>query len=79
MFCYLLRSYNLNEEYINLCILIYESGYSTLDFIEWLKQTTLLSEINKNEVIMYFHKIKSELRNEKLLLFTLFTLMKQTI
>ena len=68
-----------NEEYINLCISIYENGYSTLDFIEWLKQTTLLSEINKNEVIMYFHKIKSEFRNEKLLLFTLFTLIKQNI
>jgi len=68
-----------NEEYIKLCILIYENGYSSLDFIEWLKQTSLFSEEKKNEIIMYFHKIKSEFRNEKLLLFTLLTLMKQPI
>jgi hypothetical protein len=38
-----------------------------------------LSEKNRNEVIMYFHKIKSEYRNEKLLLFTLFNLIKDNI
>ena len=43
------------------------------------KKTSLLSDINRNEVIMYFHKIKSEYRNEKLLIFTLLNLMKENI
>ena len=34
------------------------------------KETSILSEIQKYEVIMYFHKIKAEYRNEKLLIFT---------
>lgn len=68
-----------NDDYIKLAIHIYENGYSTIDLIEWIKQSSLLSEKNRNEVIMYFHKIKSEYRNEKLLLFTLFNLIKDNI
>ena len=68
-----------NKEYINLSIDIYENGYSAIDLIEWIKKTSLLSDINRNEVIMYFHKIKSEYRNEKLLIFTLLNLMKENI
>ena len=68
-----------NKEFINLSIQIYENGYSAIDLIQWIKQTCLLTDILKNEVIMYFHKIKSEYRNEKLLLFTIFNLIKKHI
>ena len=68
-----------NEEYILLSNEIYENGYSTIDFIDYLKQTNILSDSIKNEAIMYFHKIKSEYRNEKLLLFTILNWIKNQI
>ena len=68
-----------NQEYIEISIKIYENGYSAIDLIEWIKQTLSISEINKNEVVMYFHKIKSEYRNEKILLFTLLNLIKRNL
>ena len=68
-----------NQEYILLSNEIYENGYSTIDFIEYLKQTNILSDSIKNEAIMYFHKIKSEYRNEKLLLFTILNWIKNHI
>lgn len=60
------------EEFIEICNKMYENGYSCIDYINWLKQSTLVSEIKKSEIVMYFHKIKSEYRNEKLLLLSVF-------
>ena len=68
-----------NQEYILLSNEIYENGYSTIDFIDYLKQTNIISDTIKNEAIMYFHKIKSEYRNEKLLLFTILNWIKNHI
>lgn len=64
-------------QWIELCTIIYENGYSAIDFIDWLKQSTLMDNIHKSETIMYFHKIKSEYRNEKLLLLCIFTFLEQ--
>jgi len=55
---------------------IYENGYSAIDFINWIKQDNMLSKIQCCDIVMYFHKIKSEYRNEKLLLLTIFTFLK---
>ena len=59
-------------QWVQITTTIYEKGLSSLDLIQWIKKTTILTDIQKYEVIMYFHKIKAEYRNEKLLMFTLF-------
>ena len=67
------------EEWIQLANTIYENGYSTIDFINWIKQHTFFTQLQISEVVMYFHKIKSEYRSEKLLLFTIFIFLKNII
>ena len=49
---------------------LYDSGFSCLDLIEWVKQSdhSIMSEKEKAVVVIVFHKIKSEYRCEKLLL-----------
>lgn len=49
----------------NLSVEIYEKGYSSLNIIEWLRTQKIN---NKEEIILFFHKIKSEYRCEKLLI-----------
>ena len=66
------------KEYIELCDTIYENGYSCIDFINWIKKSPL-DEIKKSEIVMYFHKIKSEYRNEKLLMLCVFMYMKSLL
>jgi len=46
----------------------YQEGLSCFDFIEWVKETTKLDNLKKNEIIVCFNTIKSEFRSEKLLL-----------
>ena len=58
-------------QWVQISNTIYEKGYSCIETINWIKETPILSEIQKYEVIMYFHKIKAEYRNEKLLIFTI--------
>ena len=55
---------------------LYEKGYSTLDIIEWLRNILPENDVNismvhKTEIIFFFHKIKSEYRCEKILMFYL--------
>lgn len=64
------------NQYIELCNNIYENGYSCIDFINWLKEITLIDDMKKSEIIMYFHKLKSEYRNEKLLMLSIFIFLK---
>ena len=64
-------------EWLKMANILYENGYSGIDFIEWLKQSDLISNADTFEIVMYFHKIKSEYRNEKLLLFTIFLFLKK--
>jgi len=64
-------------EWMKMANTLYENGYSGIDFIKWLKQSDLICNADTFETVMYFHKIKSEYRNEKLLLFTLFIFLKK--
>ena len=50
----------------------YEEGLSSLDFIEWVKQTGSLEKMQQMELNIEFHKIRYEYKCEKLLLFTMF-------
>jgi DNA polymerase III delta prime subunit len=58
--------------FVNLAKKIYEKGYSCLDFIQWVKWTPTISEIDKSTTYMCFDKIKLEFRCEKLLLLYIF-------
>lgn len=58
--------------FVNLAKRFYEKGYSCLDFIQWIKQTSIISEIDKSTTCMCFDKIKLEFRCEKLLLLYIF-------
>ena len=48
--------------------IFYQEGLSCYDFIEWVKYTSTIVDSKKNEVSICFNTIKSEFRNEKLLL-----------
>jgi len=58
--------------FVNLVTEIYEKGFSSLDVMRWLeKQSPLDKEVLASTHIC-FHKIKSEYRSEKMLMFYLF-------
>jgi DNA polymerase III delta prime subunit len=48
---------------------IYEQGLSCIDMMNWLENQTQFTEKEKSVFFVCFHKIKSEFRCEKLLLF----------
>lgn len=52
-------------EWINIIECFYENGISALDIIDYLEEFQLLT----NEMLLDFHKIKGNYRNEKLLMF----------
>lgn len=54
---------------LNICTSIYENGYSCLDLMYFVNRSTFWTEFHKSNILMCFHKIKSEFRCEKLLLF----------
>lgn len=68
-----------SKEWLDIANSIYEEGLSCLDFIAYIKETSLLNNIQISEIVMRFHKIKSEYRNEKLLLFSLFIYLDNII
>jgi hypothetical protein len=55
-------------EWVEIITDSYEEGYSCIDLVKWIKITPLLSDKNRSIIVMYFHKIKAEYRNEKLLM-----------
>jgi len=59
------KTYN---EWVNIIAAAYEEGLSCMDFVEWIKSTPLLTDKQRATIVMYFHKIKPEYRNEKLLM-----------
>ena len=59
---------NNHSELMDFSDKFYQEGLSCLDFIEWVKYTDTLSDMKKNEITICFNTIKSEFRNEKLLL-----------
>lgn len=60
-------------EWVHIANEIYERGFSCIDLIQWLKYHSSLLPQPRSEVIMYFHKVKYEYRNEKLLMLSLFS------
>jgi DNA polymerase III delta prime subunit len=58
--------YTLNE-LVDLCIKLYENGYSCLDVINYIKSSSL-DENKIYEFMVIFNKIKKDFRNEKLLM-----------
>jgi len=65
---------NINKtpaEWINIVDFFYENGISALDIIEYLEENKLIT----NEMLLDFHKIKGNYRNEKLLMFRILWLI----
>ena len=63
----------MNHQYfVRLANDMYENGLSCLDLIEYITEYETLDELEKTKIIIYFEKIKSQYRNECLLIFTLF-------
>ena len=60
---------------VQLATKIYEAGFSCLDLIAWVNQTTHWTDMEKADATLHFQKIKSEFRCEKLLLFTMLTML----
>lgn len=50
---------------------IYENGYSCLDIVNAIKNDNTMAQLKRSSVEVYYSKIKSELRSEKLLLFSI--------
>jgi hypothetical protein len=61
-----------HKDMVELATEFYEKGISCLDLIKWIENTKDMNELNKCDVLMYFDKIKSEYRCEKLLLLCIF-------
>jgi Cdc6-like AAA superfamily ATPase len=57
---------------IDYASFFYENGLSCLDIIKWLEQTELIDSLRKYDILLYFNKIKSEYRCEKLLMLCVF-------
>jgi hypothetical protein len=57
-----------HKDLVNLVSELYESGYSCLDIIEWIKNHADILEKEKSGIVLVFYKIKSEYRCEKLLM-----------
>ena len=51
-----------------LVSIMYENGISSIDFIQWIKQTNLWTDLEKSNICMCYSKIKPEFRSEKLLM-----------
>ena len=64
---------NINYiELIDLSSTLYEKGYSGLDIMKYIEHHKEIDELRKYQMLITFHKIKKEFRNEKL--FMLFVL-----
>tara|TARA_Y100000389_G_scaffold202438_1_gene247709 strand:- start:1433 stop:2227 length:795 start_codon:yes stop_codon:yes gene_type:complete len=48
---------------------IYNKGYNILDLFYYLEQNNNIDDEKKYNILMYFDKIKSQFRNEKLIMF----------
>jgi DNA polymerase III delta prime subunit len=66
------------NEWLDIITNAYEAGYSCIDLIQWIKLTRLLSDSRRSDVVMYFHKIKAEYRNEKLLMLCILDYMQNS-
>ena len=53
---------------------LYEKGYNGMDIIELIENDISLNKKNKYLYLIYFDKIRSEYRNEKLYMFVILNL-----
>lgn len=60
-----------NIQVLRVCEYIYENGYSCMDIVNSIKNDKSISHLKRTSVEVYYSKIKSELRSEKLLLFSI--------
>lgn len=58
----------------DLSIKLYEKGYSGLDIMDYVENSRM-DEKKKYQLLLAFHKVKREFRNEKLLIFFMFNFM----
>jgi hypothetical protein len=64
---------------IDLATEFYETGYSCIDLIKWIKTTDKLSAVQKSQIVICFDEIKSEYRCEKLLLLYMFDFVSEIL
>lgn len=57
-----------HQEMTELCIAIYERGYSCLDIVEYMQHSSAFSDSDKANIMMRFQTVKAEFRSEKLLM-----------
>jgi len=62
-----------NAQILNFCENIYDNGYSCMDILNSIKNDNSITQLKRNYIEVYYSKIKSELRSEKLLLFSILT------
>jgi hypothetical protein len=64
-----IHSFELNQKILaNLANQLYEEGASCLDLVKWIETNSNIDSLTKASSIVCFHKIKSDFRNEKLLI-----------
>lgn len=65
---FLFKNTKTHISLIDLAKKLYEKAYSAMDLMDYLENNHSFEEVKKYEFLMYFHKIKKEFRNEKLLM-----------
>ena len=61
-------------ELADICVSLYDQGISCLDLVEWLQQTPCpIPNINVPELLMFYYRVKTEFRCEKMLMYYLLT------
>lgn len=64
-----IHSFELNQQILaNIANQLYEEGASCLDLVKWIETSPNIDNLIKASSIVCFHKIKSDFRNEKLLI-----------
>jgi hypothetical protein len=58
-----------HKQLLNISSDIYEKGYSCIDLMHFMNRSSQWSGLEKSNMMLCFHKIKSEFRCEKLLMF----------
>lgn len=72
-----LEKYAKKNEYvnsiqiINTAEILYNNGYSCIDVLEWINKSAVWNALEKANIGMFFSKIRSEYRSEKLLIVTI--------
>ena len=63
------------ENIINLSETLYEKGYSAKQIVDYIDNTSVLENKDKFTILFTYNKIKKDLKNEKLVIFSLLSLI----